>query len=244
MRDWTADEIKSIADRLRRARIGAGFERATDAVRKFGWSYSRYMNYENGERAVPPKQAILFAAAYGVTVDYIYFGKGHILNQNEGMYAVSSRMVRRIPLVALENMTDLQRIASGLEPTAAESAQQRQEYHASARRLDDMFLKANPGQPAVPAMNFDRLVQSLYMTAAVQMGAGTGPNEQPRIDIVGARQSIDMLIVLEEKTKGNISEQEKSLLQNALFDLRMSFLEITNAIASSAQRPPQPKKPH
>ena len=33
------------------------------------------------------------------------------------------------------------------EPTAAESAQQRQDYHASARRLDDMFHKANPGQP-------------------------------------------------------------------------------------------------
>jgi hypothetical protein len=130
------------------------------------------------------------------------------------------------------------------EPTAAESAQQRQDYHASARRLDDMFLKANPGQPAVPAMNFDRLVQSLYMTAAVQMGAGSAPNEQPRIDILGARQSIDMLSVLDEKTKGNLSEQEKRLLQNALFDLRMSFLEITNAIASSAQRPPQPGKPH
>ncbi len=130
------------------------------------------------------------------------------------------------------------------DPTAAESAQQRQDYHASARRLDDMFLKANPGQPAVPAMNFDRLVQSLYMTAAVQMGAGSAPNEQPRIDILGARQSIDMLSVLDEKTKGNLSEQEKRLLQNALFDLRMSFLEITNAIASSAQRPPQPGKPH
>ena len=130
------------------------------------------------------------------------------------------------------------------EPTAAESAQQRQDYHASARRLDDMFLKANPGQPAVPAMNFDRLVQSLYMTAAVQMGAGSAPNEQPRIDILGARQSIDMLSVLDEKTKGNLSEQERRLLQNALFDLRMSFLEITNAIASSAQRPPQAGKPH
>ena len=130
------------------------------------------------------------------------------------------------------------------EPTAAESAQQRQDYHASARRLDDMFLKANPGQPAVPAMNFDRLVQSLYMTAAVQMGAGSAPNEQPRIDILGARQSIDMLSVLDEKTKGNLTEQEKRLLQNALFDLRMSFLEITNAIASSAQRPPQAGKPH
>jgi Domain of unknown function (DUF1844) len=131
------------------------------------------------------------------------------------------------------------------EPTAQESAQQSKEYHASASRLDEMLLKANPGQPAPAVMNFDRLVQSLYMTAAVQMGAGTGPNEQPRIDILGARQSIDMLSVLDDKTKGNLTEQEKRLLQNALFDLRMSFLEITNAIASSAaQRPPQPKRPH
>jgi hypothetical protein len=130
------------------------------------------------------------------------------------------------------------------EPTAAESAQQSKEYHASASRLDDMLLKANPGQPTPAAMNFDRLVQSLYMTAAVQMGAGTAPNEQPRIDILGARQSIDMLSVLDEKTKGNLTEQEKRLLQNALFDLRMSFLEITNAIANSAQRPPQSKKPY
>jgi hypothetical protein len=130
------------------------------------------------------------------------------------------------------------------EPTAAESAQQSKEYQASASRLDDMLLKANPGQAAPAVMNFDRLVQSLYMTAAVQMGAGTAPNEQPRIDILGARQSIDMLSVLEEKTKGNLTGEEKRLLQNALFDLRMSFLEITNAIAHSAQRPPQSKKPH
>ena len=79
------------------------------------------------------------------------------------------------------------------DATAAEAAQQKQEYHVSAGRLDEMFRKANPGQPMMPVMNFDRLVQSLYMTAAVQMGAGTGPNEQPRIDIIGARQSIDML---------------------------------------------------
>jgi len=127
------------------------------------------------------------------------------------------------------------------EPTAAESAQQSKDYAASSHRLDDMLKKANPNQPIPPVMNFDRLVQSLYMTAAMQMGAGTPPNEQPRIDIVGARQSIDMLVVLEEKTRGNTSETEKRLLQNALFDLRMSFLEITNAIASSAQRAPQGK---
>ncbi len=116
MRDWTADELKSIADRLRRSRITAGFERASDAARQFSWSYSRYMNYENGERAVPPKQAILFASAYGVTVDYLYFGKRDAIKHIEGSQAISSRMVRRVPLVALDNMSELQRIAEGLEP--------------------------------------------------------------------------------------------------------------------------------
>jgi transcriptional regulator with XRE-family HTH domain len=116
MRDWTGDELKSIADRLRRARINAGFERASDVARQFGWSYSRYMNYENGERAVPPKQAILFASAYGVTVDYLYFGKRDVIKQIEGNQAISSRMVRRVPLVALDNMSELDRIAQGQEP--------------------------------------------------------------------------------------------------------------------------------
>ena len=67
------------------------------------------------------------------------------------------------------------------------------------------FSRPTQANLPVPAMNFDRLVQSLYMTAAVQMGAGSAPNEQPRIDILGARQSIDMLSVLDEKTKGNLT---------------------------------------
>lgn len=121
MRDWTAGEIKSIGDRLRRARIDAGFERATDATRRFGWSYSRYMNYENGERAVPPKQAILFASAYEVTVDYIYYGKEDFPYETKGANGLSSRMVRRVPLLALENMSELKRIASGQEPAFAVS---------------------------------------------------------------------------------------------------------------------------
>jgi hypothetical protein len=127
-------------------------------------------------------------------------------------------------------------------PTAEESARQSKDYHASARRLDEMLQQANGGAIPGPQMDFDRLVQSLYMTAAVQMGAGAAPNEQPRIDIVGARQSIDMLGVLAEKTKGNLTEAETQLLQNVLFDLRMSFLEITNAITSSAERGPKPGK--
>ncbi len=122
MREWTGEEIAAIAERLRRARVHAGFARATDAVRKFGWNYSRYMNYENGARAIPPKQAILFASAFGVTVDFIYFGKGDIINQIERTQALSSRMVRRIPLCMLENIVEIQRIASGFEPMLATAA--------------------------------------------------------------------------------------------------------------------------
>jgi Domain of unknown function (DUF1844) len=128
------------------------------------------------------------------------------------------------------------------EPTAAESAQQDADYRASSKKLDDMISQANPGARdtlggRAAEMNFDKLVQSLYMTAALQMGAGTQPGEQPRVDILGARQSIDMLSVLIQKTKGNLNDKEQRLLQNALFELRMMFMEITNAISTSAHNP-------
>jgi Domain of unknown function (DUF1844) len=127
-------------------------------------------------------------------------------------------------------------------PTASESAQQHADYQASSKKLDDMISQANPGARdslggRAAQMNFDALVQSLYMTAALQMGAGTQPGEQPRVDILGARQSIDMLSVLVDKTKGNLTDKEQRLLQNALFELRMMFMEITNAISSSAHNP-------
>ncbi len=130
------------------------------------------------------------------------------------------------------------------EPTAAEFAQLNMEYQAAALRLNEMVQKANPGQPVPPPMSFDRLVESLYMTAAMQMGAGATPNEQPRIDIMGAKQSIDTLMVLHEKATGNVNDTEKRMLQNALFDLCVSFKEITDAIFSSAQRAPKTVKPH
>jgi hypothetical protein len=127
------------------------------------------------------------------------------------------------------------------EPTAAETARQDADYRASSKRLDNMISQANPGAREAlgrsAEVNFDTLVQSIYMTAALQLGAGAQPGEQPRVDILGARQSIDMLSVLAEKTRGNLTEREQRLLQNALFELRMMFMEITNAISSNAHNP-------
>jgi len=108
-------------------------------------------------------------------------------------------------------------------------------YEQTADRLDTAIRAANPGMDRLPEMTFDRLVQSVYMTAIMQMGGSTPEGEQPRVDLMGARQSIDMLSVLAEKTKGNLSEAEDRLLESALFELRMAFLEVTQALARSAQ---------
>lgn len=128
------------------------------------------------------------------------------------------------------------------EPTAGESAEAHAAYRESSEQLDTLLRAANPGMGPAAPVTIEHVIQSIYVSAVVAMGAATEPGQKPRIDILGARQSIDMLSVLEEKTKGNLSDKEQRLLQNALFEVRMMFLEITNAIAQQAQNPPPPGK--
>jgi hypothetical protein len=119
-------------------------------------------------------------------------------------------------------------------PTAEETDQARRAYEMTADHLDTAIRSANPGMDHPPAMSFVQLVQSVYMTAMMQLGAATHEGQQPQVDILGARQSIDMLAVLAEKTKGNLTPEESRLLDSALFELRLAFLELTNALARSA----------
>ena len=115
-------------------------------------------------------------------------------------------------------------------PSHAEQEAQHKQYQASGKKLDDMLAAGGHGTAEDFEMTFDRLVQSLYVTAMLQLGLMHRQGENPQPDIVGARQTIDTLAVLKDKTKGNLTPQEESLLQNVLFELRMAFLEITNAI--------------
>ena len=118
--------------------------------------------------------------------------------------------------------------------TTDQTEQARRAYDMTADRLDTAIRSANPGMDHPPAMSFDQLVQSVYMTSILQLGGTTQEGQQPQVDILGARQSIDMLQVLEDKTKGNLSPEESRLLESALFELRMAFLEVTQALARSA----------
>lgn len=124
-----------------------------------------------------------------------------------------------------------------------ETAEQDAAYKESSRQIDEMLREANPGAGATGVVSFEHIIQSFYVSAMIAMGAGTEPGQKPRVDILGARQSIDMLALLQDKTKGNLTPKEEATLQNVLFELRMMFLEITNAIAQQAQRAVDGKKP-
>lgn len=128
------------------------------------------------------------------------------------------------------------------ELSAEDEAAAKSAYQRSSDHIETLLRASNPGAGAPQAVTIEHVIQSIYVGAIVALGAATEPGQKPQIDLLGARQSIDMLAVLEDKTKGNLSEKESRLLQNALFETRMLFLEVTNAIAQQAQRPPQGKK--
>jgi hypothetical protein len=127
-------------------------------------------------------------------------------------------------------------------PTAEESSQQKAAYDASAQRLEDLIRAQNPAVGPQPPVGFEHLVQQFYLSAMLQMGAGTQEGQRPRVDIMGARATVDLLGVLAEKTRGNLTEAEDRMLQSVLFDLRMAFLELTSMVgAPGVPPPPAPK---
>ena len=128
-------------------------------------------------------------------------------------------------------------------PTARESREQKTAYDASAQRLEEMVRAQNPAVGPQPPVSFEHLVQQFYVSAMIQMGAGTQEGQRPRVDILGARTTIDLLGVLAEKTRGNLTEAESNTLQTVLFDVRMAFLELTSMISLQAMQPPQPPPP-
>jgi hypothetical protein len=128
-------------------------------------------------------------------------------------------------------------------PTAEESREQKNAYEASAQRLEELLRAQNPGMGASPPITFEHLVQQFYVSAMIQMGAGAQEGQRPRVDIVGARTTIDLLGVLSEKTRGNLTEAETRTLDSVLFEVRMAFLELTSMISVQAMQPPPPPPP-
>lgn len=120
-------------------------------------------------------------------------------------------------------------------PTSAEQQEQADAYRKSAKDLDTRVELSGHSAKELE-MTFERFMASLYMNAMLQLGLMHEQGGQPRIDLIGARQTIDTLALLAEKTKNNLTSAEEVFLQNCLYELRMAYVEVTNALA----HPPQP----
>jgi hypothetical protein len=122
-----------------------------------------------------------------------------------------------------------------MPPTSAEQEAQAAAYRQSSKDLDTQVEMSGHSANDFE-ITFERFLASLYMTAMMQLGLMRQKGEQPQVDIIGARQTIDTLSLISEKTKGNLTPAEENFLQNSLYELRMAYVEVTNALA----RPPQP----
>jgi len=87
----------------------------------------------------------------------------------------------------------------------------------------------------MPELTFTAFVVSLATTAAIHLGdlvdpAGADAPQEPNLE--GAQQMIDILALLEEKTRGNLTAEERQVLEQILYELRLRFVE------ASGQPPP------
>ena len=90
---------------------------------------------------------------------------------------------------------------------------------------------------------FENLIRMLGSNAAMVLGAYADPRTgQPVVDPEAARELIDMLDALHEKTKGNLAPDEESLLLDLSGKLKMTYLEINQAVAAHAAAAQNPTK--
>jgi hypothetical protein len=81
----------------------------------------------------------------------------------------------------------------------------------------------------LPTLDFSTFVLGIIGTAYVHLGDAPNPDGEPEKSLDLARQDIDLLGLLQDKTKGNLNGEEERLLDQALYDLRMRFVEVSRA---------------
>lgn len=97
---------------------------------------------------------------------------------------------------------------------------------ASGERGFRLAGDAGQGADPLPRIDFSTFVLSLGASAMVHMGMAPGPegDAQKPPDLALARQTIDTLEILMEKTRGNLDADEERLLQSVLYEVRMAFV--------------------
>lgn len=104
------------------------------------------------------------------------------------------------------------------------------DWKEEARREKERLAEeAESRAQTVPEASFTELVNIIVMQAMASLGAFAGPDGRPMPpQPEAAKHFIDLLQVLEEKTRGNLTDEEKSLLDQVLYETRMAFVQIVS----------------
>lgn len=90
-----------------------------------------------------------------------------------------------------------------------------------------MSAQGQGGEPGeLPHLDFSTFILSLSHSALVHLGDAPQPDGVVEQDLALARQTIDILGMLQEKTRGNLSGAEERLINQVLTDLRLRFVEV------------------
>jgi uncharacterized protein DUF1844 len=112
----------------------------------------------------------------------------------------------------------------------------------AAAAADAAAVATEAAEAIAPSRSFQMLVDFLTRNAAAMMGGMADPQTgQAYVDLEGAREVIDMIDALKEKTHGNLAKQDEDLILEVSGSLKLSFMEISKA-AAQAMAKKQAKK--
>jgi hypothetical protein len=117
-------------------------------------------------------------------------------------------------------------------------AQKEKEVLAAQEEEEKKKAKEKPDRGPLPQGNFAALVsmlvtQALFALGLLEVKGQEGQAKEPDLEL--AKYNIDMLETIEEKTKGNLTEEEKKVLENTLSQVRMAYVQVAEQVQPKTQ---------
>ena len=128
-------------------------------------------------------------------------------------------------------VTDKRGFTENGEPAARDTSEKAEDKQTTEPASASEAGPKGGEAPPKPTIDFPSYVLSYYTQGLVLLGEVPNPyTNKKEEDIEAARHTIDILSMLQEKTKGNLSQAEQQLLETVLYELRMKFMAKTNRI--------------
>ncbi len=121
------------------------------------------------------------------------------------------------------------RVPDGEDSRPEQHATDAQQAGSDRQKPQDKAPQAEtPSRGPLPELSFSSFILGLSTQALMYMGEVAGPGQSLPTDLAAAKEMIDILTMLQQKTTGNLDRNEHDMIESILFDLRMRYVELAN----------------